>query len=110
MSGSAHDQGLLDTNILILRRWVDPDQLPNEMAISAVTLAELSAGPHQVRSSSQQADYEEHAERAAASTSFNARSTSSNRSRSVSRRQGPTAGSPRRLSPSGASHDARSPT
>jgi predicted nucleic acid-binding protein len=64
MSGSAHDQGLLDTNILILRRWVDPDELPNEMAISAVTLAELSAGPHQVRSSSEQPDYEEHAERA----------------------------------------------
>jgi predicted nucleic acid-binding protein len=64
MSGSARDQGLLDTNILILRRWVDPDELPNEMAISAVTLAELSAGPHQVRSSTEQADYEEHAERA----------------------------------------------
>jgi predicted nucleic acid-binding protein len=64
MSGSAHDQGLLDTNILILRRWVDPNELPNEMAISAVTLAELSAGPHQVRSNSEQDTYNEHAERA----------------------------------------------
>lgn len=36
--------GLLDTNILILRRWIDADSLPDEMAISAVTLAELSAG------------------------------------------------------------------
>ena len=45
MNGSAHDRGLLDTNILILRRWVDPVELPNEMAISAVTLAELSADP-----------------------------------------------------------------
>lgn len=64
MSGSAHDQGLLDTNILILRRWVDPAELPNEMAISAITLAELSAGPHQVRPNSEQATYDEHAERA----------------------------------------------
>ncbi len=64
MSDSAHEQGLLDTNILILRRWVDPAELPNEMAISAITLAELSAGPHQVRPNSAQDTYDEHAERA----------------------------------------------
>ncbi len=29
-------QGLLDTNILVLRRWIDPSELPDEMAISAV--------------------------------------------------------------------------
>jgi predicted nucleic acid-binding protein len=57
-------QGLLDTNILISRRWVDPAELPDEMAISAVTLAELSAGPHQVRPDGEQAEYYEHAERA----------------------------------------------
>jgi predicted nucleic acid-binding protein len=55
--------GLLDTNILVLRRWIDPDELPDEMAISAVTLAELSAGPHQVRGSDEQDDYDEYAER-----------------------------------------------
>ena len=64
MSGSTRERGLLDTNILILRRWIDPDELPNKMAISSVTLAELSAGPHLVRPSSEQPDYEEHAERA----------------------------------------------
>lgn len=64
MAGSAHDQGLVDTNVLILRRWVDPTELPNEMAISAVTLAELSAGPHQVRPNSEQDSYDEHTERA----------------------------------------------
>lgn len=58
-----HEQGLLDTNIMILRKWIDADELPAEMAISAITLAELSAGPHQVRSS-EQSDYDEHAERA----------------------------------------------
>lgn len=41
-------RGLLDTNILILRNAIDPDELPDEMAISAVTLAELSAGVHLV--------------------------------------------------------------
>ena len=64
MSGKAHAQGLLDTNILILRRWVDPNELPNEMAISAITLAELSAGPHRVRPNSEQETYDEHRERA----------------------------------------------
>jgi predicted nucleic acid-binding protein len=57
-------QGMLDTNILIMRRWVDPAELPDEMAISAITLAELSAGPHLVRPGGEQAEYHEHAERA----------------------------------------------
>lgn len=55
-------QGLLDTNILILRDRIDVTELPDEMAVSAVTLAELSAGPHLVRPDS--SDYDEHAERA----------------------------------------------
>lgn len=64
MTGKHPAQGLIDTNILILRRWIDPDELPDEMAISAVTLAELSAGPHEVRPNSGQESYDEHAERA----------------------------------------------
>ena len=59
-----HQQGLLDTNIMILRKWVDPDELPAEMAISAITLGELSAGPHEVRRNDEQDDYDEYAERA----------------------------------------------
>ena len=57
-------QGMLDTNIVILRRWIDPAELPEEMAISAVTLAELSAGLHEVRGNNEQDAYDEHAERA----------------------------------------------
>jgi predicted nucleic acid-binding protein len=57
-----YQQGLLDTNIMLLRRRIEPEELPAEMAISAITLAELSAGPHQVRGDQDQ--YEEHAERA----------------------------------------------
>jgi predicted nucleic acid-binding protein len=59
-----YEQGLLDTNIVILRKWIDPEQLPAEVAISAITLAELSAGPHEVRRNDEQDDYDEHAERA----------------------------------------------
>jgi predicted nucleic acid-binding protein len=55
MTGERHRQGLLDTNILILRPRIDPGELPDEMAISAITLAELSAGPHQVRRNDEQA-------------------------------------------------------
>jgi predicted nucleic acid-binding protein len=55
---------LLDTNILVLRHWIDPAELPDEMAISAITLAELSAGPHQIRPNSEQDLYDEHEERA----------------------------------------------
>jgi predicted nucleic acid-binding protein len=64
MPGERPAQGLLDTNIMILRRWVDPAELPDEMAISAITLAELSAGPHQVRRNEEQTSYDEQAERA----------------------------------------------
>ena len=56
--------GLLDTNIMILRSRIAPEELPDEMAISAVTLAELSAGPHEVRPDTDQDAYFEAAERA----------------------------------------------
>jgi predicted nucleic acid-binding protein len=59
-----YEQGLLDTNIMILRKWVNPEELPAEMAISAITLAELSAGPLEVRRNEEQDEYDEHTERA----------------------------------------------
>lgn len=46
MSGETHDRGLIDTNVLIHLAALDAAHLPGEMVISAVTLAELSAGPH----------------------------------------------------------------
>jgi predicted nucleic acid-binding protein len=63
-TGGPPRQGLLDTNVLVLRRWVDPAELPDEMAISAITLAELSAGPHHVRPNIERDIYDEHEERA----------------------------------------------
>jgi predicted nucleic acid-binding protein len=42
------DQGLIDTNIIVLRHKIDSEKLPTQMGVSAITLAELSAGVHQV--------------------------------------------------------------
>lgn len=64
MSGERPRQGMLDTNIMVLRRCIDPADLPDEMAISAITLAELSASPHQIRRNDEQDSYDERAERA----------------------------------------------
>jgi predicted nucleic acid-binding protein len=41
-----HGRGLIDTSVVIDLALVDPALLPTELAISAVTLAELAAGPH----------------------------------------------------------------
>jgi predicted nucleic acid-binding protein len=39
-------QGLLDTSVVIDLDRLDPSRLPIEVAVSAVTMAELGAGPH----------------------------------------------------------------
>jgi predicted nucleic acid-binding protein len=41
-----HPRGIIDTSIVIDLERVDPADLPSELTISAVTLAELAAGPH----------------------------------------------------------------
>lgn len=41
-----HARGLLDTSVVIDLDRVDPARLPLELAVSALTLAELAAGPH----------------------------------------------------------------
>ncbi len=40
------NQGLLDTSVVIDLDVIEPADLPDETSISAVTMAELSAGPH----------------------------------------------------------------
>ena len=39
-------RGLLDTSVVIDLASIDPDRLPDEAAVAAITLAELAAGPH----------------------------------------------------------------
>ena len=39
-------RGLLDTSVVVDHDIIDVERLPDESAISAITLAELAAGPH----------------------------------------------------------------
>jgi predicted nucleic acid-binding protein len=41
-----HERGLIDTSVVIDLGRIDASDLPSEIAVSAVTLAELAAGPH----------------------------------------------------------------
>jgi predicted nucleic acid-binding protein len=43
------ERGLVDTNIVIHWERLDPSELPAEVAVSAVTVAELAAGVHAAR-------------------------------------------------------------
>ena len=57
MAEPRHPRGLIDTSVVIDLGRIDAAELPSEIAISAVTLAELAAGPHAT------ADHEERARR-----------------------------------------------
>lgn len=47
MIADARTRGMLDTStVILLGRIGDPTTLPDEAVISAITLAELSVGPH----------------------------------------------------------------
>jgi hypothetical protein len=39
-------RGILDTSVVIDLEHIEPSRLPVEVAISAITMAELAAGPH----------------------------------------------------------------
>jgi predicted nucleic acid-binding protein len=41
-----HRRGLLDTSVVIDIEVLNPSQLPAEVAVSALTMAKLAAGPH----------------------------------------------------------------
>lgn len=64
LADSDTNQLLLDTNVVVWRRHLAPGTLRGVASISAVTLAELSAGVHMVRGA-EVADIEERAARAA---------------------------------------------
>jgi predicted nucleic acid-binding protein len=38
-------RGLLDTSVVIVLEWLSPDDLPIELSVSAITMAELATGP-----------------------------------------------------------------
>ena len=59
-------RGLIDTSVVIDLERVAPDALPSELAIAAVTLAELAAGPHATASATERARRQERLQRAEA--------------------------------------------
>jgi predicted nucleic acid-binding protein len=48
-------RGLLDTSVLVALSHVDPLTLPEEAKISALSLAELAAGPHAAHTAAERA-------------------------------------------------------
>jgi predicted nucleic acid-binding protein len=50
-----HARGLVDTSVIIDLDTIDSARLPRELAISAITLAELAAGPHATKDSDERA-------------------------------------------------------
>ena len=61
-----HPRGLIDTSVVIGLERVDPLDLPTELAVSAVTLAELAAGPHATSDPAEQARRQDRLQRAEA--------------------------------------------
>lgn len=58
-------RGMLDTStVILLGRISDPATLPEESVISAITLAELSVGPHVAQSDDERAARQAHLQQA----------------------------------------------
>jgi predicted nucleic acid-binding protein len=61
-----HQRGLLDTSVVIDLERLDPSQLPIESAVSAITMAELAAGPHATHDPAERARRQDRLQRAEA--------------------------------------------
>jgi predicted nucleic acid-binding protein len=61
-----HTRGLIDTSVVIDLELIDPSELPVELAISAVTLAELAVGPHATPDPAERARRQDRLQRAEA--------------------------------------------
>jgi predicted nucleic acid-binding protein len=59
-------RGLLDTSVIIDLEHIDPLRLPVEAAISALTMAELAAGPHATNDADERARRQDRLQRAEA--------------------------------------------
>lgn len=59
-------RGLIDTSVVIDLDTLDPLDLPLELAVSSLTMAELAAGPHATSDSDQQARRQDRLQRAEA--------------------------------------------
>lgn len=66
MADQRRAQGLLDTSVIIDLEHLDAELLPVESAVSAITMAELAAGPHATRNADERARRQDRLQRAEA--------------------------------------------
>jgi hypothetical protein len=59
-------RGIIDTSVVIDLENIDPARLPLEVAVSAITMAELAAGPHATTDSDERARRQDRLQRAEA--------------------------------------------
>ncbi|MES1242154.1 MAG: type II toxin-antitoxin system VapC family toxin [Acidobacteriota bacterium] len=59
-------RGILDTSVVIDLEQIEPSRLPLEVAVSAVTMAELAAGPHATSDPEERARRQDRLQRAEA--------------------------------------------
>jgi len=58
-----YPRGLVDTSVVIDLGSIDPEGLPEEMTVSAITMAELAAGPHATADPHERARRQDHLQR-----------------------------------------------
>ncbi len=61
-----HEQGLINTSVVIDLETIDPAHLPPEITIAAITLAGLAAGPHATKSAAERAGRQDRLQRSEA--------------------------------------------
>jgi predicted nucleic acid-binding protein len=66
VADSRRSRGLVDTSVVIDLEQIDAADLPVEIAVSAVTMAELAAGPHATTDAAERARRQDRLQRAEA--------------------------------------------
>ena len=66
MPEERHARGILDTSVVIDLEHIESSKLPIEVAISAITMAELAAGPHATSDPEERARRQDRIQRAEA--------------------------------------------
>jgi predicted nucleic acid-binding protein len=66
VADSRHPRGLIDTSVVIELERIEAADLPVEIAVSAITMAELAAGPHATTDPAERARRQDRLQRAEA--------------------------------------------
>jgi len=66
VANARHARGLVDTSVVIDLELIDPSELPADLAVSVVTMAELAVGPHATADPAERARRQDRLQRAEA--------------------------------------------